>query len=593
MALPLVSSSSIGSFTSMPPRNQDLLLGSSNCGRFNRVQCRVVNKVSDQTITRRSGNYQPALWDYNYIQSLRGDFLVESYTQKVDKLKEDVRAMLVNKTMNRLDQLELVDTIQRLGVDYVFENEIRTILGRIYNDKKHTNASSNNDLYTEALEFRLLRQHGFKVPQEVFNIFKDSQDNFEACLCEDMKGLLSLYEATFLGEEGESILEDARDFAGKHLKQHVKYHNGDYVSTLASHALELPLHWRMPRLEARWYMDVYQTKQSTNPMLLEFAKMEYNNLQAIHQEDLKRASEWSLQTGFKEKLPFARDRISECFLWSLGIAMEPQYRYFRPECSKLNQLITTIDDIYDVYGTLDELELFTSAIERWDINMMDKLPYYMKLTFCALVNFVNEASYVALREQDVDIAYCLKKSWIDLCKAYFVEHKWYGSGYKPTLQEYLDNAWISIGANVIMVHTYFLTANPITDKAMESLKQEGYPNIIKWSSVILRLADDLETSPHEVKRGDVPKSVQCYMHETGASEEESRAHTYHLISEAWKKMNGDGARDTSFSRDFVRMCMNLGRMAQCFYQHGDGFGIVDRETKGRFLALLVQPASLP
>ncbi|KAJ8765529.1 hypothetical protein K2173_014651 [Erythroxylum novogranatense] len=381
----------------MPPRNQDLLLGSSNCGRFNRVQCRVVNKVCDQTITQRSGNYQPALWDYNYIQSLRSDFLVESYTQKIDKLKEDVRAMLVNKTMNRLDQLELIDTIQRLGVDYVFENEIRTILGRIYNDKKHTNASSNNDLYTEALEFRLLRQPA-------------SQENFEACVCEDMKGLLSLYEATFLGEEGESILEDARDFAGKHLKQHVKYRNGDYVSTLASHALELPLHWRMPRLEARWYMDVYQTKQSTNPMLLEFAKMEYNNLQAIHQEDLKRASEWSLHTGFKEKLPFDEIDIRKCFLVVTGTAMEPQDAILHCECSKLNQLITTIDDIYDVYGTLDELELFTSAIERWDINMMDKLPYYMKLTFFALVNFVNEASYVALREQGVDIAYCLKKS---------------------------------------------------------------------------------------------------------------------------------------------------------------------------------------
>jgi (-)-alpha-terpineol synthase len=40
---------------------------------------------------------------------------------------------------------------------------------------------------------------------EVFNNFKDERENFKACLCEDLKGMLSLYEASFLSIEGENI----------------------------------------------------------------------------------------------------------------------------------------------------------------------------------------------------------------------------------------------------------------------------------------------------------------------------------------------------------------------------------------------------
>jgi hypothetical protein len=73
---------------------------------------------------------------------------------------------------------------------------------------------------------------------------------------------------------------------------------------------------------------------------------------------------WWRSTGLGENLNFARDRLIECFLWTVGLKFEPQYGYFRRMSTKINALITIIDDIYDVYGTLDELELFTDTVER-------------------------------------------------------------------------------------------------------------------------------------------------------------------------------------------------------------------------------------
>lgn len=61
---------------------------------------------------------------------------------------------------------------------------------------------------------------------------------------------------------------------------------------------------------------------------------------------------------------FARDRLMENFLWTVGVTSEPQFGYFRRMSTKVSALITSIDDAYDVYGTLDELKLFTNSVER-------------------------------------------------------------------------------------------------------------------------------------------------------------------------------------------------------------------------------------
>ena len=54
----------------------------------------------------------------------------------------------------------------------------------------------------------------------------------------------------------------------------------------------------------------------------------------------------------------------ECFFWAVGIAFEPQLSNLRKGLTKVAALVTTIDDVYDVYGTLGELELLTDAVER-------------------------------------------------------------------------------------------------------------------------------------------------------------------------------------------------------------------------------------
>ncbi|GKV42533.1 hypothetical protein SLEP1_g49924 [Rubroshorea leprosula] len=270
-----------------------------------------------------------------------------------------------------LQQLELIDTLQRLGLSYHFENEINRILEKVYtNNQGYSYGLERDSLYMAALEFGILRQHGYRVPQEIFKSFLNESGNFKACLNKDCKGMLYLYEASFLSLEGESTLDAARTFARKYLSEYVKLNEGKnpYLSTLVEHALEFPLRWRMPRMEARWFIEVYQRSPDMSPLLLDLAKLDFNMVQAMHQEDLKHASMWWKRTGLGQNLGFIRDRLMENFLWTTGVLFQPQYGYFRRMVAQVAALVTTIDDVYDLYGTLDELELFTDAIERFVLS---------------------------------------------------------------------------------------------------------------------------------------------------------------------------------------------------------------------------------
>ena len=91
----------------------------------------------------------------------------EKYAGKIEELKQEVRVMLKKTEDEPLALLEHIDALQRLGISYHFENEIKSALKRIYEstNKLCDDKWKRDNLYATSLEFRLLRQHGFWLPQ--------------------------------------------------------------------------------------------------------------------------------------------------------------------------------------------------------------------------------------------------------------------------------------------------------------------------------------------------------------------------------------------------------------------------------------------
>nr|GLL47998.1 (-)-alpha-terpineol synthase-like [Ipomoea trifida] len=425
---------------------------------------------------RRCGNYAPKVWTDEFMQSQTSVYLDQKYLEQAAKLKESVRGMLETTATKPLEQLELIDALQRLGMSRHFTHEINNILASMHVMITSNHKQPMNDsLYETALQFRLLRQEGFQIAQEMFNSFMCEEGSFDVKHCGDIKGVLSLYEASYLSMEDEDVLEKAKDFSVHHLKQALQQ----------------------------------EIDQNLGEQL---AKLDYNMVQAIHLDELKQLSR----------------RIS----------------------TKSAEIITVIDDVCDVYATLNEVETLTDAVNRWDVSAIEGLPNYLKICFLALFNYVNEVVYDILQQQDFNILPYIQKVWSDLCRTYLVEAKWFNEGVRPRLKEFLENALVSVGGPLLM--------------------------------------DELE-------RGDTPKSIQCYMHEAGCSEEDARKYIHKMVETTWKKMNKHilSLTDSNFSKDFIRTALNFARISQCMYQYGDGYGRPQGITKDRINSLFFHPIPLP
>ncbi|GAY68624.1 hypothetical protein CUMW_265560 [Citrus unshiu] len=189
----------------------ELLLKKTEC-RNKEEEPPFIAKTGDLPITSHLVGVLIIIWH------LRG----ESYVKIEEKLRKEVRAMLqqddhkVVVDFDPLHLLELIDTLQRLGLSYHLRIKTKELwLGYTIRILIITAIINKNKKV-------LLRQHGYDIPaKETFSCFKDEKRSFKlSCLGDDCKGILALSEAAYLLVEGESnIFLDAINSTTTYLKE--------------------------------------------------------------------------------------------------------------------------------------------------------------------------------------------------------------------------------------------------------------------------------------------------------------------------------------------------------------------------------------
>nr|GLL29743.1 (-)-germacrene D synthase-like [Ipomoea trifida] len=497
------------------------------------------NQTPMDELTRRSANFHPTIW---------GDYFLTYASQPMEvdtqdlldhqKLKEEIKNMLVEAPNISSQKLDLINKIQRLGVCYQFENEIDTSLEYIFKAYDDFNdGEDENNLYVVSLRFRLLRQDGYHVLANVFEKFKDRNGKFKELLTENVQAMLSLYEASHLRVHGEQILEEALTFTTSHLES----------------MLGLP--------------------HLSNPL----------RSQKQHQRELGSLTRWWKGLDVPNKLPFARDRLVECYFWTLGTYFEPKYQLTRKFILKIISLTSIIDDIYDVYGTSDELKLFTDAVQRWDVSATNQLPEYMRSTYIYLLDTYAEMEKELANEGESYRVNYAKIEMTKLVGAYYDESKWYNDGCSPTFEEYMKVALITSGYTMLATTSLVGMQEDFLTKEAFDWMISG-PLIVRASEIVGRLMDDITGYEDTFE-----SSVQIFMKEYGKSKEETTTELQEQVINAWKDINQECLKPTVFPMPILTRILNLTRVIDLLYHDGDLYTHSKTKLKQIITSTLVNP----
>ncbi|XP_074558239.1 (3S,6E)-nerolidol synthase 1-like [Curcuma longa] len=477
-----------------------------------------------------------------------------------DRLSQ-VRRMF-DQTRGEKETLLFVDSLQKLAIDYHFEEEIQAKMHSLYDQRLTISNGEPSSIVEVALLFRLLRQARYPVSTDVLHRFHDGRGEFMASLSKEMNGLMSLFEASNLNTGGEFILYRANEFSSRHLRSYMASLGPEFAVAI-DQVLEAPSHMTLQRFRARQYLDSHNLYHNLN--VRELGEMDFTMLQSLHQKELKEVTRWWKKSGLGQELKFARDQSLKWFTWTMTCLPNPKFSSYRVVLSKIIAFVYLLDDIFDVEGSMDDLHLFVQAIERWDHSSMNSLPNYMRACFMALNNTINEIAEIVLKEHGWNPIEYLKKSWIQLSNAFLVEAKWLSKDQVPTMDDYMKIATITCGVPAALMHMYFLLGHK--DDLCEDL-----PSLISCPAIILRLWDDLGSAKDEKQNGRDGSLLVCMMKENPHwSLEVAKRKVMQMIDEAWEELNKEsfGSSTSMFSQDFVRACLNSARMVRVMYDYNE------------------------
>ncbi|XP_071687884.1 10-epi-juneol synthase-like [Rutidosis leptorrhynchoides] len=547
-------------------------------------------KANSENFIRPLANFPRSMWGDRFLAFSLDKSELKIYAKATEEPKEEVKRLINDQTIDPNAKLSLIYSVYRLGLRYLFIEEIDSQLHKLFKDLTMEDYEETT-LYTMSINFHVFRQHGYKVSCDVFKKFKDySSGKFKDDIKSDVRGILSLYEAAQLSIHGESILDEALVFAKAQLTSVVDTLESDLVQQV-KHALIIPSYRGVQMIEARLYFANYREECCKYNSLQKLANAHFNYLQLLQKEELRIVTQWAKDMEFQIITPYARDRVPELYLWTLAIYLEPHYSQGRIMVTKIAQLITVFNDTYDAYATIHELRLLTDAVNRWELSAIDQLPDNIKPLYKALLDTYADFEEQLSKEGRASRVHTSKRTFQELARGYHQEAEWRHNLQVPSFDDYIENGLITSTYNVFSV-SFLMGMGDIVNEEVVAW-YESHPKILKALDLLGRLYNDVTSFKFERQRAQKQiTSVDAYMNTFGVEENEAVDEIKKMLENAWKDINEECLKPTKFSMEILSIFLNLARMTDFVYRYMDTFTFPEKSIAEYITLLFVGPVAM-
>ncbi|KAM0910059.1 hypothetical protein ACQ4PT_014393 [Festuca glaucescens] len=523
--------------------------------------------------TAAASTFAPSVW---------GDFFA-TYVPPPTQMSEEWMRERVNELKRRVGRMfkdgeamagvaetvALVDTLQRLGLDSHFREEIAASISRIHvAGEGRREFAGSDDLHVAATRFRLLRQHGFWVSADVFDKFRDGAGNF--CATDNARVLLSLYHAAHMAVPGESALDDAIAFARRHL-QAMKCKLRSPAAEQVSRALDHPLPRYTRLLETMHYVAEYGQEEAHDSTLLELARLNSNLMRSLHLKELKALTMWWRDIYDAINLPYSRDRIVETYLWCCGMIPEEENSRGRLIFTKTFGILSLLDDTFDVHATLEECRRLNEAFQRWDENAVSVLPKYLRTLYIKTLCNFKEFEDLLEPHEKYRMSYAKKAFQLQM-EYYMQEAEWTNGKYQPSFEEHEELSSMSTGLPMLNLMALMGYDGAVATQELFDWMSTPAPDVVRAGAVIGRFLNDISSYKLGKSKNDVDSSVECYMQEKRVTGEEAVAAIAAMTEHRWRVLNQACMETDRALLPGVQLVASIARTCEVIYLRGrDGY----------------------